>query len=284
MKPKTENKTQPAAETTPAPAVDTFLIQAQAGRLSQTALADARDLARLAEQDEVAAETLHTLASQVAEMWIAYCSAHEDRAARFLPRKSGFPCNWPVFRKDRERLDSWVERLRLGISGTISLGAGRQRDLDKLPMEIAVNWVTAIQKALVDLRIGRLKAALEESHFGEPYPTHFGLPEGASADKADEWRRWQSQVLELEDKPFTAANSKAWAEVIWSAILLLTDGRPESQPELSKVGRYRAQHSVQRGAQKKTTPKTSASDTRDGIKTRITDAVRKLARGKSAPA
>ncbi len=135
MKSKPKNNDSSSTQQAGAGQVDTAtLILARAGQLSQTAMADAKDLARLAEQDEGAAETLHTLASQVARLWEEYCSKHSEAAAHFLVKKSGFPCNYPVFRKDRMRLDAWVKRLRLGMSSSPNLGGDRQRDLDRLSM------------------------------------------------------------------------------------------------------------------------------------------------------
>jgi hypothetical protein len=278
MKSRPKNNDSSSTQQAGAGQVDTATLNsARAFQLSQAALADAKDLAKLAEEDKGAAETLHTVASQVAQMWTDYCAKHPESAAQILPTKFGFPCNYPLFCKERERLDAWVKRLRLGMSSSPILGGDRQRDLDRLSMQIATRWVIAIKHALLDLRRAQLESDLYGSVLGEPHIVRVDLPEGAENKTAGVWREWQLQVLGLGTSPFNSKNAPAWAKIIWKGIMLRTDGRPESVPELRELGQRRAEHSVQTGAQRKATPKTAASNIRDGIRTRITDAVRKLA-------
>ncbi len=142
---------------------------------------------------------------------------------------------------------------------------------------MASRWVIAIKHALLDLRGAQLEADLYGSVLGEPHIVRVDLPEGADANKSGEWKEWQSQAIGLASKQFNTNNLEAWAEVVWLGILLRTDGRPESLPELKELGQYRAKHSVRMEAQAKATPKTEASNIWDGIRERIKSAVRELA-------
>jgi hypothetical protein len=83
------------------------------------------------------------------------------------------------------------------------------------------------------------------------------------------------QIMSLP--PLNSACADDWANAIWEMILVTYDRKPENDPELHKIGKYRERHSEYIEQQKKTTPQTCNSNVRDGIKERISKAVRALA-------
>jgi hypothetical protein len=84
---------------------------------------------------------------------------------------------------------------------------------------------------------------------------------------------WQVAANRLDD--FGPDSWKEWFEVAWSLVLLDTEGKPQEHPSLRQWGEYRKHHSATES------PKTQASDVRDGIRERLKQAVKQLAFPKS---
>ena len=76
----------------------------------------------------------------------------------------------------------------------------------------------------------------------------------------------------------TQASADIWATAIWKSVLRTSNGKPEDNPDLRKIGEYRKRHSEHIGQQKKVTQKTEKANIRDGIRDRIFKAVRAIAR------
>jgi hypothetical protein len=78
---------------------------------------------------------------------------------------------------------------------------------------------------------------------------------------------------------FSAKTWVAWFEVAWAALCADNNGRPETDPELKKLGLYRAEHSTERysGTQLVATTKTRNANIRDGIKDKFRKAIQRLA-------
>ena len=87
---------------------------------------------------------------------------------------------------------------------------------------------------------------------------------------------WEEMAARLE--PFSAATWPDWFEAGWRALLDDYDGKPEADPELRRLGLYRASHSTEQygGAQKTVTNKTRESNIRDGIREKLRKAIRRL--------
>jgi hypothetical protein len=266
-----------SAKKVPSSEIDSALKAAFAGELTQAALADAERLSLLAKESASAAESLHTLASMVAHLWERFCVEHPDKATEVLRKKSGFPCNYPVLRKDRKRLDSFVETVGLGVVGPLNLGQQKQRNLENPAMHIASGWVLTVRNDLLGIQFGQACAGIDGIVDGSPHEVRIGLPAGVDQADTAKWQVWQREALGLMDKPFNQTNAPLWAEAIWRGIMLRTNDHPERDSELKRLGKYRENHSVQIWAQKAATPKTRDHNVRDGIKTRIQDAVLKLA-------
>jgi len=78
--------------------------------------------------------------------------------------------------------------------------------------------------------------------------------------------------------PFSKASAVQWFEIGWQAILEATNGQPENDARLREIGKYRERHSIQQGHQKSLTSHTADVNIRDGIRTRIRDALARIAR------
>jgi hypothetical protein len=89
--------------------------------------------------------------------------------------------------------------------------------------------------------------------------------------------KWEEAAMRL--KPFSAKTWPRWFEVAWQAVLTDHDGHPERDPELKRIGLYRAEHSTEKygGTQPAATPKTRNANIQDGIRERLQKAIKQLA-------
>jgi hypothetical protein len=87
---------------------------------------------------------------------------------------------------------------------------------------------------------------------------------------------WQIAAAKL--KPLSVRNWKRWFEVAWELLLAEHSGHPEKVPRLRKLGEYRSNHSVKEAAQTEVTAKTREANIRDGIREKLQNAVKRIAR------
>lgn len=86
---------------------------------------------------------------------------------------------------------------------------------------------------------------------------------------------WQKLALGL--KPFTPNSVSEWFEAACKFLDNKHGGKIECDPVLRQLGMHRQNHSVQRGAQQRVSPRTRESNIRDGIKEALKAAFRRLA-------
>lgn len=96
-------------------------------------------------------------------------------------------------------------------------------------------------------------------------------------DPESEWREWEREATRL--KRFSANTWPAWFETAWRALLADHEGHPERDPELRKIGLYRADHSTDKysGTQTVASAKTRDANIRDGIREKLRKTVERLA-------
>jgi hypothetical protein len=226
-------------------------IQTYLGELSARALKDERH-----------ARALYNVAMRASDDLWQICEQRPTLVRGAAASKPVFPCNWPVFKKDQQRVLEMVARLGVG-TGAYQFANRRQVSKQLTKFDIARGCIARIHQHRADLWFRAVMEHVSASLAGREPATL--TPESA----------WHRSILDL--KPYCRATAPHWAGVLWQGILNDCTGRPDLHPMLRELGLYRKDHSKHGGQQKKVTPATEAANIRDGIKTRITQAVLQLA-------
>lgn len=86
---------------------------------------------------------------------------------------------------------------------------------------------------------------------------------------------WREKAYKL--RPFSIQTWEGWADVVWKLVMEETHNTPEANHELRLLGHYRKDH-YETKAFMRETKKTEESNIRDGIKNKLREAVRRIAR------
>jgi hypothetical protein len=224
--------------------------------------------------DPEAAKSLWTFASYVCRDLWDVCERKPDMIRNFAAKRMFFPINWPLLKGDQKQIFEKIESLGIGTGAIYRLPRNKKQFDPNAP-------VNKLVLSYVQLILGiqcEIQSELARQHALASLNGNLTLPpvEIYVRDKSACIRDpWTKQVMSLAR--LSRANADDWAETIWQKILQTHGGKPETNPELYEIGKYRERHSEHQDQQKKVTPRTAASNIRAGIKERIFKAVRTMA-------
>lgn len=231
------------------------------------------ELSARALNDPLAAESLWMFAGVVCRDLWEVCERKPDVIRHFAPKRMFFPINWPLLKGERKQIFEKIESLGIGTNSIYRLARGKQFDPNTPVNKQVLSYVQLI--------LGRqceIQQELARQHALASLNGNLTLPpvEIYVRDKSTCIRDpWLKQVMSLAR--LSRASADEWAKTIWQKILQTHDGKPETNPELRVIGKYRERHSEKYGHQYKATHRTAETEIRDGLRERIFKAVRALA-------
>ncbi len=200
--------------------------------------------------------------------WLEDLSYRQETFLQSYARKSA--C-WPMLvalRPQRmKEIQNHLKRLGVGTESEIATGENARWGVAKHKGQSDKGYSTATMYALAivnTIHCNRARLPIAQILNGREL----------SAD----WQKipqWAKDCLTLP--PLTKDTASKWFAIGWQAILEKTNSHPEDVSELRVLGEHRAKKSERSGQQKKTTPRTAAVNIQDGIKKRISGALKSLA-------
>lgn len=254
------------------PAKDGDLFAYPTFVLLQELLTYLGELSARALDDPLDAENLWTFAMFVCSNLWEVCERKPDLIRNFSPRKMVFPIQWPLLKGEQKQIFDMIKNLGVGTKAIYNLHR-RKSFSPKTPVNnLVLSHMNSINQLQYNMRMEFNRQRLIADLHGERVPA---IDDYIRKKIARIKNPWLKQVMSLET--LCRANADDWAKAIWQTILREYSGKPETNPELRGIGKYRERHSEHIGQQKKATPRTAATNVRAAIKERIFKAVRTLA-------
>jgi hypothetical protein len=205
---------------------------------------------------------------------------------------------WPFLkcRSNRERYSDQHEQLAKaielgadchtshGLARRVSKGNKIAKDSTRVALELIEDleaWRTELQMSYrfgISSREREIEAALDKL---SGVMGGLGRLQGGDKERSrlnsihSEWLEAARGLHTLAD--FGPRSWPDWFRISWARVKLETMGYPETWPRFHVIGRYRKTHSQAKGAQTAVSPRTAASDIRDGIKRDLETTFRRLA-------